>query len=255
MSPADILLLEPSPDEDDATERPDFDAVYERLRRAILTGKLVPDSRMSQAALARELRISRSPLREALRLLQREGLIDAIPGRRGRVAAITAPDLEQLYTLRIVLEVMALRLTVPTMDAAALDALARDLSKMDALVEVRDFECWEAPHRSFHERLVAGGGHRVVAELRRLSDHAERYRRILLREPRAWSSAADEHSMIVEACRAGDLPTASRHLASHLAKTALTVSAVLDPGYEPGSIREALRFVNLASDERRGNDV
>lgn len=254
MSSTDAVPPEPADEDVGITEPPDFDRVYARLREAILTGELVPDSRMSQVALAKELRISRSPLREALRMLQREGLIQADPGRRGRVAAITAPDLEQLYSMRIVLEVMALRLTVPTMDEAVIDALERHLREMETLVGEGRFDDWEAPHRGFHERLVAGGGERVIAELRQLSDHAERYRRILLRQPRAWSLAAEEHHAIVDACRVGDAATASRHLASHLAKTALTVSAVLDPGYEPAAVREALAFVNAASTPERSSD-
>src|SRR3984885_6529486 len=68
--------------------------VYERVRNAILDGQLAPGAVMSQVALAQDLGISRTPLREALRMLQSEGLVEGEPNRRVRVAPMTASDLE-----------------------------------------------------------------------------------------------------------------------------------------------------------------
>src|ERR1700722_10486 len=87
--------------------------VYERVRTAILDGDLAPGAVMSQVALAEELGISRTPLREALRMLQSERLVEAEPNRRVRVAPMSPADLEELYVVRITLEAEALRLSVP----------------------------------------------------------------------------------------------------------------------------------------------
>ena len=87
--------------------------VYERIRTAILDGDLAPGAVMSQVALAEELGISRTPLREALRMLQGERLVEAEPNRRVRVAPMSPADLEELYVVRITLEAEALRLSVP----------------------------------------------------------------------------------------------------------------------------------------------
>lgn len=89
------------------------DDVYERVRGAILDGELAAGTVMSQVALAEELGISRTPLREALRLLQGEGLIEAEPNRRVRVAPMTASDMEELCVMRVTLEAEARRLSVP----------------------------------------------------------------------------------------------------------------------------------------------
>ncbi len=91
--------------------------VYERVRNAILDGELAAGTVMSQVALAEELGISRTPLREALRLLQGEGLIEAEPNRRVRVAPMTASDMEELCVMRVTLEAEALRLSVPLLGA------------------------------------------------------------------------------------------------------------------------------------------
>ena len=97
--------------------------VYERVRNAILDGQLAPGAVMSQVALAEELGISRTPLREALRMLQSEGLVEGEPNRRVRVAPMTASDLEELYVMRVTLEAEALRLSVPRMTSEDLARL------------------------------------------------------------------------------------------------------------------------------------
>lgn len=219
-----------------------FETVYGRLREGVLRGDLAPGAPVSQAKLAREYNTSRSPLREALRMLQREGLVDAETGKRSRIAAVSAPDLEQLYAMRITLEVLAIRLTIPAAGEAELRELRGYLDQMRASESDLDIEAWEAPHRAFHLALVAGGGERIVATITELSEHAERYRRIYLRQPRVWPTAAAEHAEIVEAFAAKDVGLAASLLAEHLARTAITVGAMLAPDYEPTSVREAVRI-------------
>jgi DNA-binding GntR family transcriptional regulator len=238
------LIVDPA---DTPEARQTFAALYQRLRTGVLRGDLAPGSLVSQVQLAREYNISRGPLREALRMLQSEGLIEAEPRRRSRIANVCAPDVEQLYALRILVEALGVRLTVPRMDDAGLAELRRLLDEMDEFGARREFDQWEVPHRLFHRALVAHGGERLLTTVNELSDHAERYRRILLAEPRAWSSVAMEHSEIVEACDAGDVGGAASRLADHYARTALTVCASLAPDYEPAGVREALRFVRAAS--------
>jgi DNA-binding GntR family transcriptional regulator len=230
-------------DAPEAAERHDFEALYAKLRDGVLKGELAPGSLVSQVQLARQYNISRSPLREALRMLQYEGLVEAERGRRNRIALVSAPDLEELYALRIVVEALAVRLTVPRASDEDLRQLRERLQEMDDLGALRDFERWEVPHRAFHRGLVAGGGARLVATINELSDHAERYRRIFLSRPLAWSSVAADHAAIVEAFEARDAQRAASRLASHLATTALTVCAALAPDHDPAAVRESLRVV------------
>lgn len=243
MTGVELLHDDPSA----ADERQSFVALYERLRDGVLRGELAPGSLVSQVQLARKYNVSRAPLREALRMLQSEGLVVAEPGRRSRVAVVSAPDLEQLYALRIAVEALAVRLTVPRIQDADLAQLHRLLDEMDELGRLRDFDRWEIPHRAFHRALVSMGGERLVTMLNELSDHAERYRRILLEQPRAWSAVASEHAAIVEACDSRNAGEAASRLAAHFATTALTVCATLAPEYEPADVRESLRLVRAAS--------
>src|SRR6202167_6293039 len=104
--------------------------VHDQLRASILRGEFDSDAPISQVQLAARLGVSRTPLREALRMLQREGLIDSEPNRRVRVAQLTVPDLEQLYAARIVIESLGVRVAVPACEAEDLEWMGRLLAVM-----------------------------------------------------------------------------------------------------------------------------
>jgi len=223
-------------------------SLHDRLREAILTGELPAGAVMSQVELARDFNVSRTPLREAIRMLQREGLIEAEANRRVRVAPISLEDLEQLYALRIVTESLGVRLTVPHLDAeddAFLVEAVRQMNQLDAATNFVQKDRW---HRAFHERLVQHAGARIVAALRDLRDHAGRYRRLYVQShAQAWAVAEVEHDALLEAARARDAQRAGVQTARHLARTALTVISTIAPEHEPTAIRTALRSVTEAT--------
>src|SRR4029450_7418811 len=129
-----------------------------RLREAILRGELDPRMPISQVQLAARLGVSRTPLREALRMLQREGLIDSPPNRRVRVAELSITDLEQVYARRVLVEALAVRLTVPRYTPEDLAELRAALSAMNRPLEGRHIDAWEAEHRRYDEVLRRYGG-------------------------------------------------------------------------------------------------
>jgi DNA-binding GntR family transcriptional regulator len=215
--------------------------VHDEVRRLIVTGGLEAGATLSQVQLAEALGVSRTPLREALRMLQREGLIEAEANRMVRVASFSIDDLEEVYGLRILNEAFAIRISVPLMsqeDDAFLDAKLGDMERL-----MGDFEAWEEHHRLFHRRLVRNAGPRTVRLLDELADHSERYRRMFSGDPRAWTSAAAEHVAIVEAVHARDAKLAADQLVRHLSHTAVGVLMQLAPEHEPATIRTALRIV------------
>jgi DNA-binding GntR family transcriptional regulator len=215
------------------------DDVYERVRAAILDGDLAPGAVMSQVALAEELGISRTPLREALRMLQSEGLVEGEPNRRVRVAPMSAQDLEELYIIRVALEAQALRLSVPQMTSADIARLEGYMAEMAHFAQEKDYVRWNAPHRQFHRALTAGAGERVNMMLDQLFDHAERYRRLHIGHgPTAWATV--QHRDILDACKAGDRERSAGLLAGHLARTGLEVSELLDPGHDPVALRTTI---------------
>jgi DNA-binding GntR family transcriptional regulator len=212
---------------------------YERVRTAILDGELAPGTVMSQVALALELGISRTPLREALRMLQSEGLIEAEPNRRVRVAPMSPADLEELYVMRVTLEAEALRLSVPKLTSEDFARLEGYMAQMAHYAEIKDYRRWTVPHARFHRALTAPAGERVNFTLGQMFDHAERYRRLHIgRGPGAY--ATTDHRDILDTCKAGDRERSGGLLASHLARTGFEVLHLLDRGYAPSRLEQAL---------------
>jgi DNA-binding GntR family transcriptional regulator len=222
--------------------------VHDRLRASILRGEFDSDSPISQVQLAARLGVSRTPLREALRMLQREGLIDSEPNRRVRVAQLTVADLEQLYAARIVIESLGARLAVPVLtegDLAEMRGMLREMTN----VKDHDLEAWDVWHRAFHDLLKNRYGERLSRTARDLFDYTERYRHVYLTEPHALVTVEKDHQAIYESCQAGDALAAGVHLARHTARAALTVIALAEPEHDPAPVREALRMVTGSGEE------
>jgi DNA-binding GntR family transcriptional regulator len=226
-------------------------AVYNQLREEILTGLLDPSQPISQVQLAGRLGVSRTPLREALRMLERDGLIHSEPNRMVRVTPLSIDDLEELYALRIVVEPWALRLTAPRLAAAELDELDGCLTAMDAATSGHDFARWQDPHRRFHELLVAHAGRRVAGLASEIGAQSDRYRRAYLEDTvAAWNAAAQEHREIAAACRESDEVLAADRLARHLARTALTIIAAAAPAHDSVKIRTALLLIGSSTSQQ-----
>jgi DNA-binding GntR family transcriptional regulator len=219
--------------------------LHHRLRKLIVEGVYPPGARLSERDLAQSFGVSRTPLREVLRLLQREGLVEAGRYQRARVAPLDPVALDMLYAGRIQLETLGLALTIPCLqeeDFAALDAA---LSAMRSATTAED---WEVPHRRFHQLLVSQAGKQLRATMASYADQSQRYRLILAyREVHAQSVSAVEHGRILQACRERNREEAVQQYARHLARTALTALAHLAPEYEPVAVRTALALVHMGS--------
>jgi GntR family transcriptional regulator, rspAB operon transcriptional repressor len=205
---------------------------------------------MSQVALADDLGVSRTPLREALRMLQSEGLVDAQANRRVTVTPISATDLEELVVMRVALETEAIRLSVERLEPEDVAALEGRLAEMAHFAQARDYERWRAPHMAFHRGLTAPAGARMNATLAQLSDHAERYRRVhIARSPKAWQTKG--HREILDAAKNGEREKAARLLADHLSSNAFDVMELLQPGYDAARLRQTLEDVGARAKRRR----
>lgn len=191
--------------------------VHHALRRMILDGELDPGLEISQTELAARLKCSRTPLRESLRLLEREGLVVSNPAYRlVTISSLSMVDVDDLYSLRVMGEGLAIWLTVPTLVAADFEALERDI----ALVEnERDLEA----HRRFHARMRRAAAGRLTEHLDVLFEHAERYQREFresFEDERVFEAKCKEHRAILDACHDRDRDLARDLLIDHIADTA-----------------------------------
>jgi DNA-binding GntR family transcriptional regulator len=233
-----------------AARRDTVEQVYRRVREAILEGEIAPGTAMSQVAMADDLGVSRTPLREALRMLQSEGLVDAQANRRVTVKPISATDLEELVVMRVALETVAIRLSVKRLEPEDIAALEGRLAEMSHFAQARDYARWQQPHSAFHRGLTGPAGVRMNAMLTQLSDHAQRYRRVhLARSAKAWLT--EGHREILDAAKNGDRENAGRLLADHLSRTAFDVMELLEPGYDSARLRQTLEDVGAGPKRKR----
>lgn len=216
-------------------------AVRDRLRSAILRGEMPAGEVRSQSQLAARLGVGRTPLREALRLLQHEGLVLAQPNRRIRIAEFSIPDVEELYVIRICLEGVAIRTTVPLLSPEDFAELEGLMAQMDHFAVTKDFERLDIPHRTFHTKLVAGIGSRVAQVMTQAADHAARYRRAYTQAiPEMWETQRAEHRAILDAAERSDADSASAGLVGHFVRTARGVITKLDPEHVPRKLNSAV---------------
>jgi DNA-binding GntR family transcriptional regulator len=211
--------------------------VHARLRAMILSGELPPGSVLLQAEMARKLQVSRTPMREAFRLLQEEGLIDARPDQRARVKAVDPEDLDGAYGARIMLETLAVSVTARSLSPEDVEHMSRTLQRMQELTG----DEWYAAHREFHRIATQGVGTHLQRMLASLTEHSERYVRLArLGIPSSFARAHEDHEALLETLRENDPAEAASVIARHLARTALNLLADVAPEYEPVATRTAL---------------
>lgn len=223
---------------------PTVQAVHERLRQDILRGRLAPGTVLSQVQLATQYGVSRTPLREAMRMLQEEGLLDAEANRRARIASFRLDDLEAISAQRILATALATSLTVGRMDAGELAALQRSFDQMCRASAAGDAEGWRRANLEFHELHSSRAPLLLQQDIRRLHERNSLYRAVWLRdEPHLDQQSESEHRHILQACRTRDVPEATRGIARHNARIAITVMTSAVPEREPVTIRTALNLV------------
>jgi DNA-binding GntR family transcriptional regulator len=239
--------------EPDAVER-----AHSALRTLILEGVLEPGSQLSQVELARRTGVSTTPLREALRRLEAEGLVESRRNRRPRVRPFACDDLDSVYAARVLLEPLAVRITVPRLSYGDLGELRERLSAMRlaAMPEgeegsMWDPSAWERAHQAFHLLLINGAPKPLRDQIETLMARADRYRRIAVGADSAAGRAQGdaEHGAIVEACEAGEAELAARVLRSQLTRAARTVQAIVLGSTNLPALDAALAEVGADADE------
>ena len=135
--------------------RPIREIAYEVLKHAIITGEIPAGERIVETDYAERLHISRTPLREALRKLERDGLVECVMRRGVVVRAFTLADVDEIYTIRTALEMLTLPAIIENATPADIASLRGKLHAMDALMEAGDIEQLSPLTRAFHSQLTA----------------------------------------------------------------------------------------------------
>lgn len=193
--------------------------IAERIRGGILEGEYPPGTRIRQEDVAERFGASRVPVREALRILEHEGLVTLVANTGAWVAELTLAECEEIYQMRERLEPLLLRFSAPGLTSEDLERL-QDLA--ERMVAASDVDTFLALDRAFHLGTYARATTTQLGELIvKLWNTTQPYRRAYSRsmDDDARRIAHDEHHLIVSDLRDGDIEDAERVLAAHIRRT------------------------------------
>lgn len=190
---------------------------YNVLREAILTGRLPPGEHLAEEKVCSELGVSRSPLREALRRLEAEGLVSILPRRGAIVTQLTRRDLADLFAVRKSLEALAASLAAGSITEEELTALDETCEAMEQSIALQDMPSVASLNSHLHEVMVGASRNKWLGTfLASLGDHIRRvYSSSIQNADRARQSVA-EHRALIAALRKGDAETAERLARQHV---------------------------------------
>jgi len=219
--------------------------VKAQLREEIIRGDLRPGDALTSVQVAERFGVSRTPAREALRMLQEEGFLAGELNRRLRVVEWSAEELEAVFAERIMLTVLCTRLTVPTLTDADVERMRSLMDDMATAREAKDYEAWRTADVAFHHMHMKGASETLRADTARLYERASMFRAIWLRSrDQVLAFNMEDHPAIFEACRQRDAAAGGLAAALHLTRVALTLMTELAPERDPAAIRQCLRLAS-----------
>lgn len=198
----------------------------DRLRALILEGTLAPGERLTEQALCDRFGVSRTPLREALRRLTAEGLVQARPGRGVTVAALTLAELEEAFPVIGALEALAGELAVPRLTPGLIDRAAQLQDRLVRQHAARDLTGYFATNEAIHALIrETAANPTLTAQIAGLESRVRRARCMANLSDARWAAAVAEHGEIQAAIEARDAGRLSEVLRVHLANKFASLKA------------------------------
>lgn len=197
--------------------RPIRDIAYEQLKHAIITGEIPAGSRIVETAYAEKLHISRTPLREALRKLERDGLVEYVLHRGVLVRAFTINDIDEIFTIRNAMMMLLLPSIVANVNEDALQKLRAILRDMDLAQEKADADQLAVLNRAFHSTIEhLSDKLRILRVIDSQEDYIIRFSAMTIASIVRRSNAHQEHHQMVELLEKRDLPGMMALMQHHL---------------------------------------
>ena len=193
------------------------DVVFNTLRRAILTGELKPGERLMEIHLADKLGVSRTPIREAIRKLELEGLVTMIPRRGAEVAQITEKSMNDVLEVRRALDALCVELACDRITQEGLEQLKEAAYGFEEAVKTKDLKKIAQADVELHDIIVhATGNQRLIQLVNNLSEQMYRYRFEYIKDSSQHDRLVEEHRVIYQAIVKKDKETASWAAKTHI---------------------------------------
>ena len=231
------------PNSNDQKKETNMQATYKALKHMIINNQLPTGVPIPQTRLMEEYGFSRTPLREAINKLAQDGLVHLEQNKRISIIKLTEQDIDEISSMRIVLECFAVLTSVPLLTEEDLSEAARYLDEADAcLASGDDFASFEISHRKFHSVLRKYAGAWLTHDIELCNEQSARYRAEYRLYTRNYNR--EEHDALLDAARRHDALQTAQLLATHYAKTTLIVIAEKTPKFNSEKTRLALKLID-----------
>ncbi|HHX60506.1 MAG TPA: GntR family transcriptional regulator [Epulopiscium sp.] len=200
------------------------DIVFHTLRKAIITGELSAGERLMETQLGEKLGVSRTPIREAIRKLELEGLVVMVPRKGAQVAPFTQKDIKDVLEVRAALEALAVRLACKRMDERSFLRLQLVNTEYEYAAKENDIETMIEKDVEFHEVIFgATENDKLVQMFGNLGEQVHRFRIAYLKNSGASRVVQEEHMEILQALRSRDADLAAHLATTHIERQSDTI--------------------------------
>ena len=204
------------------------DVVFHTLREAILRGDLKPGERLMELQLASKLGVSRTPIREAIRMLQQEGLAVTVPRKGAEVAKMTEKDMEDVLLIREALEILAVQLACDNITKEQLLLLEEKVLEFERVIETGDIKLIAQADIDFHDIIYnAARNPRLMGMLNNLREQIYRYRVEYLKDEKNYPHLMEEHRQIIEGLKRRQKDYVAEMMKNHLINQANEVRNII----------------------------
>lgn len=209
--------------------KPLREIVFDTLREAIINQILKPGERLMEVQLAEELGVSRTPVREAIRKLELEGLVIMVPRKGAYVSGISLKDITEVFEIRIALETLAAGLAARRITEEELEEMERQLVRESEETEVSNLRSIVEIDTDFHDLLYkASRNQKLIEIISNLREQLHRFRSASLARPGRGKTALEEHKKIVEALAARDVELVEKLAKIHIERAEQAFMASLE---------------------------
>ncbi|MBY0256149.1 GntR family transcriptional regulator [Methylobacterium sp.] len=193
------------------------DEVVDRMRDLIRSGELEPRARVNESELTERFGISRTPLREAIKILATEGLLELLPNRGARVASLSQSEIEEMIEVIAGLEATAADLACRIITDAEIDGICRDHDAMVAAWKAGDEALYFALNRAIHEAIMRASRNATLAGIYdSLSGRIQRSRYAVHQTAQQWEQSVCQHEQMIALLRARDGEALARLMRVHI---------------------------------------
>ena len=197
--------------------RPIRDIAYEVMKHAIIAGDIPPGERIVETDYASRLHISRTPLREALRKLERDGLVEYVMRRGCMVRAFHVEDVEEIYTIHNALEMLTLPAIIERATPEDIRRLRERLVEMDATLAAGDIQTLSPQARAFHNDMTAiSAKRRILNNIQSQDEFLTRFSSMAITQEKHKGQSQQEHWQLVKFIEDRDLEKFTRLMQEHI---------------------------------------